>query len=335
MFQKNISLKPYNTFGIDAYAESFVSVTSLDQLLEITNSYKDLFILSGGSNVLFTQDIQNPVIYLNIKGLTILQNEDPNNVFIQAMAGENWHEFVLWTLDHNFGGLENLSLIPGNVGTSPMQNIGAYGVEIKDVFYKLEALEIATGKIKIFYKKDCNFGYRESVFKNILKGKYIIVSVTFQLTKKQHQLQTSYGAIQEELEKRQISDPSIKDVSNAIITIRKSKLPDPKEIGNSGSFFKNPVVTMLQFKTLQKKHPNIPFYKVSEELIKIPAGWLIEQCGFKGKRFGDAGVHKNQALVLVNYGKATGKEILDVAKKILQSVKNQFGIDLEIEVNII
>ncbi len=335
MFQKNISLKPYNTFGIDAYAESFVSVASLDQLLEITNSYKDLFILSGGSNVLFTQDIQNPVICLNIKGLNIFQNKDPNNVFVQAMAGENWHKFVLWTLDHNFGGLENLSLIPGNVGTSPMQNIGAYGVEIKDVFYKLEALEIATGKIKIFYKKDCNFGYRESVFKNILKGKYIIVSVTFQLTKKQHQLQTSYGAIQEELEKRQISDPSIKDVSNAIIAIRKSKLPDPKEIGNSGSFFKNPVVTMLQFKTLQKKHPNIPFYKVSEELIKIPAGWLIEQCGFKGKRFGDAGVHKNQALVLVNYGNATGKEILDVAKKILQSVKNQFGIDLEIEVNII
>lgn len=335
MFQKNISLKPYNTFGIDAYAESFVSVTTLEQLLKITNSYKDLFILSGGSNVLFIKDIQKPVIHLNIKGLTITQNKNQNNVFVQAMAGENWHEFVLWTIDNSFGGLENLSLIPGNVGTSPMQNIGAYGIEIKDVFHKLEALEITTGKIKTFYKQDCNFGYRESVFKNILKGKYIIISVTFQLIKKQHKLQTSYGAIQEELKKRQISDPGIKDVSNAIIAIRRSKLPDPKEIGNSGSFFKNPVVTMLQFKTLQKKHSNIPFYKVSEELIKIPAGWLIEQCGFKGKRFGDAGVHKKQALVLVNYGNATGNEILDLAHKILQSVSNQFGIDLEVEVNII
>jgi len=335
MFQKNISLKPYNTFGINAYAKSFVSVTTLDQLIEITNTFKDLYILSGGSNVLITKNITKPVIHLNTKGLTVIQSENQNTVFVQAMAGENWHEFVLWTLDHNFGGLENLSLIPGNVGTSPMQNIGAYGVEIKDVFYKLEALEIATGVIKTFYKKDCSFGYRESVFKNIYKGKYIIVNVTFQLTKKQHKLQTSYGAIQDELKKKNILKPSIKDVSNAIIAIRKSKLPDPKKIGNSGSFFKNPVISTDLFKILEKENPNIPSYNISKKQIKIPAGWLIEQCGFKGKRFENVGVHENQALVLVNYGNATGKEILDLAKKILHSVSNKFNIDLEIEVNII
>ena len=335
MFQKNISLKPYNTFGINAYVESFVSVTTFDQLIEITNTIKDFFILSGGSNILITKNIIRPVIHLNIKGLTIIQSENQNTVLVQAMAGENWHEFVLWTLDHNFGGLENLSLIPGNVGTSPMQNIGAYGVEIKDVFYKLEALEIATGVIKTFYKKDCAFGYRESVFKNIHKGKYIIVNVTFQLTKKQHKLQTSYGAIQEELKKRQILKPNIKDISNAIIAIRKNKLPNPKKIGNGGSFFKNPVISIDSFIVLEKEYPNIPSYKISKKQIKIPAGWLIEQCGFKGKRYGDAGVHEKQALVLVNYGNATGNEILDLAKKILQSVRNKFNIDLEIEVNII
>jgi len=335
MFQKNISLKPYNTFGINAYAESFISVTSLDQLQTIIDNYKDVFILSGGSNVLLTKDISKPVIHLDLQGRSVTDTKEDNIVHIKAMAGENWHKFVLWTLENNFGGLENLSLIPGNVGTSPMQNIGAYGVEIKDVFYKLEALEIATGKIKTFYKEDCNFGYRESVFKNILKGKYIIVSVTFQLTKKQHNLNTSYGAIQDALEKEQIKNPGIKDISNVIIAIRESKLPNPKKIGNSGSFFKNPVVSIDLFKELEKKYPNMPFYKVSDNAIKIPAGWLIEQSGFKGKRFGDAGVHKNQALVLVNYGNATGNEILDLAKKILQTVSDQFGIDLEMEVNII
>ena len=335
MFQKNISLKTYNTFGINAYAERFVSVISLDQLQKITEKHKDIFILSGGSNILITKNISQPVLHLNLQGKFIEKNKEENKVFVKAMAGENWHEFVLWTLENNLGGLENLSLIPGNVGTSPMQNIGAYGVEIKDVFYKLEALEIESGVIKTFYKNDCNFGYRESVFKNILKGNYIIINVTFQLTKKNHNLNTSYGAIQIELEKNNITDPDIKDVSNAIIAIRQSKLPDPKKIGNSGSFFKNPVISIDQFKNIEKKYPNMPFYKVSNTTIKIPAGWLIEQCGFKGKRFGDAGVHKNQALVLVNYGNATGKEILDLAKTILQTVTNTFGIELEIEVNII
>ncbi len=335
MFQKNISLKPYNTFGIDAYAESFVTVNSIHQLQEIIDKHKDVFILSGGSNILITNNISIPVIHLDLKGKFVTEKEDQNLVYVKALAGENWHEFVLWTLENNFGGLENLSLIPGNVGTSPMQNIGAYGVEIKDVFYELEALEISTGKIKIFKKDKCKFGYRESVFKNIHKGKFIITSVTFQLTKENHQLNTNYGAIQTELEKHQITEPNIIDVSNVIIAIRKSKLPDPKDIGNSGSFFKNPVISVDQFKDLEKEYPKMPYYKISDSLIKIPAGWLIEQCGFKGKRFGEAGVHKNQALVLVNYGDATGKEILDLAKKILQTVSNKFGIDLEIEVNII
>ncbi len=335
MFQKNISLKPYNTFGIEAYAESFVSVTSIDLLQNIVAKHKHLFILSGGSNVLITKNIRQPVLHLNIQGKDIQKNKEENIVFVKAMAGENWHEFVLWTLENNFGGLENLSLIPGNVGTSPMQNIGAYGVEIKDVFYKLEALEIESGKLKTFYNNDCNFGYRESVFKNILKGKYIIISVTFQLTKNKHKLNTSYGAIQTELKKKNIKNPSIKDISNAIIAIRESKLPNPKKIGNSGSFFKNPVVSIDQFKDLEKEYPNMPYYKVSDKAIKIPAGWLVEQCGFKGKRFGDAGVHRDQALVLVNYGNATGNEILNLAKNILQTVSNQFKIDLEIEVNII
>jgi len=335
MFQKKISLKPYNTFGIEVYAESFVSVTSLTQLQNIISKNKKVFILSGGSNILITKNISKPVIHLNLKGKEVLVSPNKNQVFVKAQAGENWHEFVLWCIANNFGGLENLSLIPGNVGTSPMQNIGAYGVEIKDTFYELEALEIGTGKTKIFNKKTCNFGYRESVFKNIFKGKYIITNVTFKLTKNRHKLNTSYGAIQAELDQKNIKHPTIKDVSNTIISIRESKLPNPKEIGNSGSFFKNPVISTTHFKTLEKKYPKIPHYPISDKLVKIPAGWLVEQCGFKGKRFGDAGVHKNQALVLVNYGNATGKEIFELAQKILKSVHLKFNIDLEVEVNIL
>ncbi|MCK4561926.1 MAG: UDP-N-acetylmuramate dehydrogenase [Flavobacteriaceae bacterium] len=335
MFQKNISLKPYNTFGIESYAESFVSVTSLSQLQNIISKNKDVFILSGGSNILLTKNISKPVVYLNLKGIEILESANPNEVLVKAQAGENWHEFVLWCIANNFGGLENLSLIPGNVGTSPMQNIGAYGVEIKDTFYTLEALDIATGKTKTFNKKACSFGYRESVFKNIFKGKYIITNVTFKLTKNQHKLNTSYGAIQAVLDQQNVKHPTIKDVSNAVINIRESKLPNPKEIGNSGSFFKNPMISTAHFKVLVKEYPKIPHYPISDKLVKIPAGWLVEQCGFKGKRFSDAGVHKNQALVLVNYGNATGKEIFNLAQRILKSVKDKFNIDLEIEVNVI
>ena len=330
--QKNISLKNYNTFGINVTAKRFISVNSLHELKEILAIEKEIFLFGGGSNMLLTADITKLVVHLNLKGI-IVNDTDENDVFVTAEAGENWHDFVIWCISQNYGGLENLSLIPGNVGTSPIQNIGAYGVEIKDTFHQLEAIEIETGKVKIFTKEACNFGYRNSVFKNELKGKYIIVNVTFKLTKNKHHLNISYGAIKNYLSN--IEHPTLKEISDAVIYIRKSKLPDPKEIGNSGSFFKNPVISKIDFDKLQKKYPEIPNYIVAENEIKIPAGWLIEQCGFKGKRYGDTGVHKNQALVLVNYGNATGKEIFELAQKIQQTVKNTFNINLEIEVNII
>lgn len=336
MFQKNVSLKAYNTFGIDINAENFVSVTSFQQLQNIISKHKDVFILSGGSNILLTNTITKPVIQLNTKGIEILNNKSENNtVFVKVQAGENWHDFVLWCLEKDFGGIENLSLIPGNVGTSPMQNIGAYGIEIKDVFVELEALNIKTNALKTFSKKACNFGYRESFFKKEGKGEYIIVSVTFKLTQKNHRLNTEYGAIQTELENHKIDNPTIKDISNAVIAIRQSKLPDPKEIGNSGSFFKNPVIKRNYFENLKIIYPKIPYYLLPDDLVKIPAGWLIEECGFKGERYGNAGVHKNQALVLVNYGNATGEEILDLAKNIQNTVMEKFNIPIEMEVNII
>jgi len=335
-FKKNISLKKYNTFGIDTIAEKFISVNSLLQLKEIITNNKDIFILSGGSNILLTQNIKRPVVHINFKGIEFFEIEEASNaVFVKVQAGENWHEFVLWCLEKNFGGIENLSLIPGNVGTSPMQNIGAYGVEIKDVFHELEALEISSNSVKKFDKQNCNFGYRESIFKNIDKNKFIITTVTFKLTKKEHTLNISYGAIQEELKKNKIKSPTIKDISNAVIAIRKSKLPDPKEIGNSGSFFKNPVISTTQFNSLKQIYPEIPNYVISDKLVKIPAGWLIEQCGFKGQRFGNAGVHKNQALVLVNHGNASGIEIYELSQKILKAVLDKFDIQLDTEVNII
>lgn len=330
--QKNISLKNYNTFGIDVIANRFVEINSLSDLKKIIASEKDLFLIGGGSNMLLTSNINKLVVHLNLKGI-IVNDTEKEFVFVTAEAGENWHEFVLWCISQNYGGLENLSLIPGNVGTSPIQNIGAYGVEIKDTFYQLEAVEIATGKIKTFTKEACNFGYRNSVFKNELKNKYIIINVTFKLTKNHHKTNISYGAIKTYLQN--ISEPNIKDISNAVISIRESKLPNPKEIGNSGSFFKNPVINKELFQNLNKKYPNIPNYIISENEIKIPAGWLIEQCGFKGKRFGDTGVHEKQALVLVNYGNATGEEIYNLAKKIQETVKSNFHINLEMEVNII
>ena len=329
--QENISLKKYNTFGINATAKRFVSVNSTQELKKIIISEKDIFLLGGGSNMLLTSDIEKLVVHLNLKGI-IVNDTEKEFVFVTAESGENWHEFVIWCISQNYGGLENLSLIPGNVGTSPIQNIGAYGVEIKDTFFQLEALEIKTGEHKIFTNKDCNFGYRNSVFKNELKGKYIITNVTFKLTKAKHKTNISYGAISTFLEN--IETPTLKNISDAVIAIRQSKLPDPKEIGNSGSFFKNPLINQNSFKILQKKYPEIPHYIVSENEIKIPAGWLIEQCGFKGKRFGDAGVHTKQALVLVNYNHATGQEIYTLAQNIQQKVKENFNIDLDIEVNI-
>lgn len=334
--QHNVSLKDFNTFGIDVNAKYFISVSNKAELIEALQlpKFQDYFILGGGSNMLLTRDIEIPVLHVNLKGKEVVATS-PETVLVEVQAGENWHEFVLWCLENNYGGVENLSLIPGNVGTSPIQNIGAYGVELKDVFSHCIAIDIETQEEKVFTLEDCQFGYRNSIFKNEAKGKYIITSVFFKLTSQEHILNTSYGAIQQELESNTITNPTIKDVSNAVIAIRQRKLPNPKEIGNSGSFFKNPVISKTAFESLQKNYPNAPHYVVSDTEIKVPAGWLIEQCGFKGKRFRDAGVHKNQALVLVNYGNATGAEILALAKKIQEAVLEKFNIAIDAEVNVI
>lgn len=336
LIQENISLKPYNTFGLDARAKYFVKVESVEELKEALGleAYPNKFILGGGSNMLLTKDLDCLVIHVALKGIEVIDYKE-DEVFIKAHAGENWHQFVLWCLEHNFGGIENLSLIPGNVGTAPIQNIGAYGVEIKDVFESCEALNVKTKAIEVFTKDECQFGYRESVFKQDKKNNYVIISTTLKLTRNQHQLHTEYGAITTELETSGIKSPTIQDISNAVISIRESKLPNPKEIGNSGSFFKNPVISSSHFKKLQHNFPDIPSYIVSPNEIKIPAGWLIEKSGFKGKTFNDYGVHKKQALVLVNYGNAKGSDILNLAKLIQKTIKQIFGITIEMEVNII
>ncbi|WP_339887944.1 UDP-N-acetylmuramate dehydrogenase [uncultured Flavobacterium sp.] len=333
-FQSNFQLKEYNTFGISAQAKEFVAVTNTNELASVLKSNQDIFVLGGGSNMLLTQNIEKLVVHVNLKGIEIVK-EYENHVWVKAQAGENWHEFVLWCIKHDFGGLENLSLIPGNVGTTPIQNIGAYGVEIKDTFDSCTAMKIDDQSIKSFDKATCNFGYRESVFKNELKNQYIITDVTFKLTKTNHKINTSYGAIDTELEKDNITNPTLKEISNAVISIRQSKLPNPKELGNSGSFFKNPIILKADYDKIKQNHPEIPHYVVSETEVKVPAGWLIEQAGFKGKRFGDAGIHKNQALVLVNYGNATGQEVLAVSKDIQQTIFEKFGIFIEAEVNVI
>lgn len=330
------SLKEYNTFGIAVKAKYFCEINSISDLKSALSmeEYPEKFILSGGSNMLLTGDLNSFVLHINLKGIEIV-SEDENEVIIKVMAGENWHQMVLWTLEQNYGGLENMSLIPGSTGTAPIQNIGAYGVELKDTFESCQALNVSTLDIETFSKSACQFGYRDSYFKNEGKEKYIIVSVNFKLRKKNHRLNTSYGAIEAELKKHHIVHPTIKDISNAVVAIRQSKLPDPNVLGNSGSFFKNPVIGKTAFERFASEHPEAPFYKISETEYKIPAGWLIEQCGYKGKRFGDAGVHKNQALVLVNYDNATGKEILDLAHRIMASVAQNFGISIAPEVNII
>lgn len=333
--QSNHSLKELNTFGIDVQAKNYVEAKSLNDLIQLckANTAEQLFFLGGGSNMLLTQDIQKTVVKVDLKGIEIIQ-EDEDFVWVEAQAGENWHEFVLWAVQNNYGGIENLSLIPGNVGTTPIQNIGAYGVELKDVMSGCSTLEIKSQEQQQFTTAQCEFGYRESVFKNKLKNQHVITAVTFKLTKKDHQLKTSYGAIQEELDQAGITEPTIQDVSTAVINIRNSKLPNPKEIGNSGSFFKNPVISKQQFQNIQNSYPTIPHYQVDEQYFKIPAGWLIEKAGFKGSRYGDAGVHEKQALVLVNYGNASGTEILRLAQTIQKNVFKLFQINIEAEVNI-
>jgi len=333
--KNNISLKPFNTFGIDVNASQFAVISSVEDLKEVLNTNpSDLLILGGGSNILLTKDVDALVLQINLKEIRVLSKFE-NRVQIEVAAGENWHEFVCWCLKENYGGLENLSLIPGNVGTAPIQNIGAYGVELKDSFVSCEALHIQTKELKVFTNEDCNFGYRNSVFKQELKGQYIITSVVFELSSQHHSLKTNYGAIESELENTGIKTPSIQDVSKAVISIRNSKLPDPKIIGNSGSFFKNPVISVSKFQILQSQFQLIPHYNVSEDSIKIPAAWLIDTAGFKGKTFGNFGVHAKQALVLVNYGGASGNDILNLSLQIQKAVKLIFDIDIETEVNIL
>ena len=335
MIQQYVSLKPYNTFGIDVRAESFVSVQTLEDLISILNTKPSkLLVLGGGSNMLLTKDLDGLVLHINLKGIEICKKRNKTTT-VKVAAGENWHNFVLWCLEQNLGGLENLALIPGNVGTAPIQNIGAYGVELKDTFVCCEAINLETLELETFSKADCNFGYRNSVFKSEMKGQYIITSVTFELSHANHKLKTSYGAISSELEKMQITHPTIHDVSKAVIAIRQSKLPDPKKLGNSGSFFKNPVVTKAQFQILLNQFPNIPHYPVADDEVKIPAGWLIETAGFKGKTFKNYGVHKHQALVLVNYGGASRQNILGLSQLIQKTIQTIFGIALEAEVNIV
>lgn len=335
MIEQNVDIKPYNTFGISVKASQFARFSTLDELKSIFKQ-KDadlpFLILGGGSNLLFTQDYDGIVLKNEINGFEIVKKEG-DDVYVRAGAGEVWHSFVLRTLSLNLGGVENLTLIPGSVGASPMQNIGAYGREIKDVFHELEAYHISTGEVHTFSNESCEFGYRESVFKHQFKGQYVILNVTFKLSKV-HQLNTSYGVIEDELKKKGILNPTIKDVSNAVAAIRQSKLPDPNVIGNAGSFFKNPVISKDQFLTIQKRYPSIPSYPVGEQSVKLAAGWLIEQAGWKGKTFDTYGVHKLQALVLVNYGGATGQQIYDLSTAVIESIDKEFGVRLEREVNI-
>lgn len=336
--QENISLLPYNTFGIDVTAKQFASfstVEDLQELLATAGSGKSAttLILGGGSNILFTGDIDGLVLKNELKGIALVQ-EDDDYYYVKAGAGENWHAFVQHCIRNNYAGIENLSLIPGNVGASPMQNIGAYGVEIKDVFHELEALHVHDQHLQTFTLADCAFGYRESVFKRKYRDQFVILNVTYRLRKKPV-YNTSYGAIEQELEQMQVKELSISAISQAVIHIRSSKLPDPKVIGNAGSFFKNPEISNEQYAGLKAMYPAIPGYPVSGTTTKLAAGWLIEQCGWKGYRKGDAGCHAKQALVLVNYGKANGRELYDLSEMILTSVKAKFGVDLEREVNIV
>lgn len=338
LIKENVSLKPYNTFGVEAIAKYFAVASNQDEVREILNWAKEnnqkILLLSGGSNMLIVNDWDGLALKIEMHGIEIVEsNED--EAIVKVNSAEVWNDFVQWCIERDLGGLENLSLIPGRAGTAPIQNIGAYGVEIKDTMTELTALEIATGQLRTFTNEQCKFGYRDSVFKNELKGQYLILDVSFKLTKKNHKLHTEYGAIRNELAQMGIDKPTIKDVAQAVIKIRQSKLPDPKKIGNSGSFFKNPVIDQKLFDELKLKFPEIVGYPSGDDKVKVAAGWLIENAGWKGKRFEDAGVHKDQALVLVNYGNATGKEIYDLSEKIIQDIFEKYNIHLEREVNVI
>ncbi len=338
-YTENQSLKTFNTFGIDVTSRYLAQANSVAKLQAILADEKfqtlPKLFLGGGSNVLFTKDYEGLVIRIDIQGIEIIR-EDATHVWVKTGAGVNWHGFVLEAISHNWGGIENLSLIPGTVGAAPMQNIGAYGVEIKDTFDSLEALNLATGQLQTFSNTDCQFGYRESIFKHTLKGQYVITSVTFQLTKNPTIFHTSYGDIQRTLETMGVTELSVKAISDAVIHIRQSKLPDPQQVGNAGSFFKNPVISRELFTKIVEIYPQMPFYPTEDpSYIKIPAGWLIEQCHWKGMQVGACGVHPKQALVIVNYGGTSGLEIKQLAEQIQASVVEKFGIELHVEVNFI
>jgi UDP-N-acetylmuramate dehydrogenase len=331
--QENISLKGYNTFGIDVRAKLFASFGSAEELGELVSAHSPILILGGGSNILFTKDFNGLVLKNEIRGIEKVR-DDAGFVYVKAGAGENWHQFVLHCIQQNMAGIENLSLIPGNTGATPIQNIGAYGVEIKEVFHELEAFHIKDKTIVRFNAADCQFGYRESVFKRKYKDQFVILNVTYRLSR-EPDFNISYGAIEQELEKMEIKQLSIKSISQAVINIRSSKLPDPKVYGNAGSFFKNPEIPYLKFEQLRKSFPGIVGYPLPDGKVKLAAGWMIEYCGWKGFRKGDAGCHGRQALVLVNYGNASGSDIFELSEMISHSIERKFGVQLEREVNIV
>lgn len=332
-FQNNFSLRPYNTFGINVQSKQFIGAKTTEELQYILRQKKDekILIIGGGSNLLLTRDFKGLTLRIESRGIEIIR-EDEESVTVKVAAGENWHEFVLWCLEKNLGGVENLALIPGSVGAAPIQNIGAYGAELKHVFSSCEAISVSNGAMKTFSKADCQFRYRSSIFKNELKGQYVITSVNLLLNKAPHSVNDSYKGLNEKMEGK---NKTIQNIANAVIAIRSEKLPNPEEIGNSGSFFKNPVIPVSQFKSLQKQYNNMPYYPDSKGKIKVPAAWMIDVLGLKGFRNGDAGVHENQPLVLVNYGNASGKAIKALAEKIQSEVAEKFGINLTAEVNII
>ena len=335
-FQTGTSLQPFNTFGIEAAAAAFYEFQTVEGLIEALaqrEKEQELLILGGGSNVLLTRDFPGLVLRNGLKGIEVLE-EDSDHIWVKSMAGENWHSFVMHSIAQGWAGIENMSLIPGTMGAAPMQNIGAYGVEIKQVFESLEAIEISSGELHRFDNAACEFGYRESIFKKAAKGRYVIVSVTLKLNKTP-EFNTSYGAIQDTLKEMGVEELSLRAVSDAVIKIRQSKLPDPAEIGNAGSFFKNPSIDKLDYEGLRVEFHSIPGYKQPEDKVKVPAAWLIDQAGWKGKTFGKIGVHKNQPLVLVNYGGGQGADIRDLAMKVRESVVQKFGVELTPEVNII
>lgn len=337
VIKEQVDLSPYTTMGVSVKAKHLVECSTRDDLITAIEFAQEknleVLVLGEGSNILFVNDFQGLIILNRIGGLEVVE-EDDDHVTISVGAGENWHRLVLWCIDRGYGGIENLSLIPGTVGAAPIQNIGAYGVELQEVFVQLEALHLDTGRFITRNNQECGFGYRDSIFKKELKGKVVIVSVSLKLSKKP-QPRFEYASLKQKLEEKGIVNPGIKDVSDAVIEVRQSKLPDPKEIGNTGSFFKNPVISVFLFDELKRQYPELPGYAVTEHLVKVPAGWLIEQTGWKGKRKGDAGVHSKQALVLVNHGSATGIQLWELASEIIEVVQDKFGIKLSPEVNIL